>query len=193
LGRESNNSRDLSITVSDFIQDQRLSGQCIRVIHKDFGVLFACVINAQGVIITPFQDEMTFEFTPKQILAELAKYGFYITYEPNKNLPGSQLDFLMEINRLGFDKLRILNVWNTVNGLKQFKHYIVAFMTKHKKDWLNNSYSPSEGEFLEALRDGSAMNISGLSAAKRWNWSWLAEFVANINDVLADNAGSGVS
>ncbi len=183
---KSNNSRDLFITVSDFLHDDRISGTRIQVNHKYYGVLFACVVNAQGSMISEFEENLVYELTPKQILLQLAVFGFNVTYEPKKHLSGNQLDFLMTIQGLGFDKLRVLNVWHTENGVKAFKWYVAAFNIKENPEWINNGYSPSEKEYTTALSNGSAMNISALIKEKHWDWSWL-DYVANINDILEDN------
>lgn len=186
-GTKSNNSRDLSISVSDIIQDSRLTGLRIQLNHKHFGVLFACVLNAQGNMITEFNDNLVVEFTPEQILAELKKYGFLITFEPKEHLPVNQIAYLMSLKEMGYEKLRILNVYTYLNGVKQFQWYVVAFNIKENPTWLNNEYSPSEKEFITALKNGSALNISALSKTNKWSWSWL-NYVANIDDILEDNA-----
>lgn len=186
---KSNNSSELFIRVTNFIQDCRLSGTRIRVEHKVFGVLFACVVNAKGGIISNQDDGHTvFELTPAQILAELAKYGFLVDYSPVKALPGDQLQYLMTLRDLHFDKLRYVSVWDIVNGQKQFISYVVAFKAEENGDWLNNGYSPSRLEYITALENGSALNVSNISASKNYNWSWLVGFVANIDDVVRDNA-----
>ena len=184
---KSNNSRNLHIHVSDMIQSDKLTGTRISVCHDNYGVLFACVLEANGSMISKLNDETTFEFTPKQILAELEKYGFYVTYEPRTHLPGNQITYLITLKDLGFDKLRVLNVWHIENTIKVFRWCVVAFNVKENPKWINNSYAPSEDEFATSLRNGSAINISALSNTHRWSWSWL-DYVANIDDILKDNA-----
>lgn len=183
----SNNSRDLFISVADFIQDDRLNGLRIQVNHKAFGVLFACLINAHGTMISELSENLVYELTPKQILLQLKTFGFIVTYEPNKHISGSQLTFLMQLQGLGYDKLRILNVWHTENEVKVFKWYVVAFNIKENPEWINNGYSPSEKEYETALKNGSCFNVSALCKEKNWSWSWL-DYVANISDILEDNA-----
>lgn len=117
---KSNNSRDLYILVSDLIQNDRLTGLRIQVLHKAFGVLFACILNAQGSIVSEFNNNMTLELTTKQIIGELKKYGFLVSYNPRNHLPGNQIEYLMTLKGLGYDKLRILNVWHIENGIKNF-------------------------------------------------------------------------
>lgn len=184
---KSNNSKSLYISVSDFIQNEILTGLRIQIIHESFGVLFACMLNAQGAIINEFSENLTIEFTYKQILKELEKYGFLVTYNPRKSLPGSQIEYLMSLKKLGYDKIRIINVWYIENSTKIFKWYIVAFNVDKNMDWLNNGYAPNEREFNKALNNGSAVNVSALSKSKQWSWSWL-DYVANIDDILEDNS-----
>lgn len=183
----SNNSRDLFITVTDFVQDKRLSGTRIQVNHRDFGVLFTCLVNAHGNMISELEENIIYELTPKQILLQLEVFGFFVTFEPKKHLSGNQISFLMTLKCLGYDKLRVLNVWHSKNGVKSFKWYIVAFNIKHNPDWINNGYSPSEKEYATALQNGSAINVSALSNDNHWDWSWL-DYVANIDDILEDNS-----
>lgn len=183
----SNNSRDLHITVSDMMQNDKLTGTRISVCHKDYGVLFACVLNATGSLVSQLNNETTIEFTPEQILSELQKYGFYVTFEPREHLPGAQLEYLMALTGFKFDKLRKLGIWHYENGVKVFRWCIVAFKVENHVDWINVGYEPSEEEFEKALRNGTAINISAISKINKWSWKWL-DYVANIDDILEDNA-----
>lgn len=182
----SNNSRDLKIVVSDFIQDDRLGGIRIQVVHHQFGVLYACVVNAYGSMVSMLDDDRSRKEIDN-LLYELKKYGFIIMYKPQKNLPSNQIEYLISLNKLGFDKIRILNVYHYENGIKQFRWYVVAFNVDLVSDWINNAYSPSYDEFSSALESGGAINISALSDTHRWSWDWL-DFVGDIDDILKDNA-----
>ena len=183
----SNNSRDLRIHVSDFIQSNVLTGTRIQITHRNYGVVFACVLNAHGNLVSDYDDELAIELTTRQILTELEKYGFLVTYEPRKHLPGDQLEYLITLKELGYDKIRIMNVWKIINGVKVFKWYVVVFNVKNNIDWINNGFSSSESEFSKAIQSGSAINISSISKTKKWSWNWL-DYVANIDDILKDNA-----
>lgn len=183
---KSNNSQDLYISVSDFVQDKRLYGLRIQVKHKSFGVLFSCIVNAQGSLFSEISENIIYEFTPEQILLQLEVFGFLVTFNPRQHLPKNQIEFLRKLQGFQFDKIRILNVWHSENGVKCFKWCVVAFNIKENPDWINNGYSPSEKEFKQSLENGSAMNISALSKDNHWNWSWL-NYVANISDILEDN------
>ena len=186
----SNNSRDLSISVTTFVNDDRLNGLRISIDHKQFGSLFSYVIGAKGRIITTYGDEMIPELTVDQILLELMKYGFYVEYIPVDNLPGNQLKYLVTLNELGFDKLRLMNVWNLdKTGLKVFKTEVIVFNSKGHDQWLNAGYSASQDEFNKALNDGSCINVTGVSKTRNFDWSWLHNRAMNIEDILADNSG----
>ena len=185
---QSNNSNKLSIVVSDFIQDDRLGGTRIQVIHEDFGPVFVCVVNGEGSIVTPIQDNIVSELTPDQILAELQKFGYYIIYKPTTKLPSAQLDYLVQLRNMKYDKIRILYVHEYIYGIKQIKWYVVAFNVKENPDWINNWYSPSKSEYQSALMNGSAVNLLSVSQSRKYRWAWLVDFVANIDDVLEDNS-----
>lgn len=186
---KSNNSRDLHICVTDFIQDERLQGLRISLEHDTFGVLFACVVNSRGTLVSTIDENITSEFTTDQILTELAKYGFLITYHEYAALTGDQIQYLMTLRQFNFDKIRLLNVWDAPRGVKEFQLQVVAFNIEQNPQWLNSGYAPSKTEFLAALNNGSAMNVSATCKDKNFRWDWLYNWVADIDDVIADNAG----
>lgn len=185
-GVKSNTSDKLSIKIADLTQNDEITGLRLSVCHEKFGILFSYVIDAQGSIVTEINDNLVYELSTNQILSELKKYGFNITYDEKANLPSDQLDFLKELLSLGFDKLRILGVWKLVNGVKQYKHYLIVFNVKQNPAWITNTYVASFSEFTEALRNGSCVNVSATGKANRWSWNWL-DFVANIQDILDEN------
>lgn len=185
----SNNSRELHISVTDFIQSDILEGLRIQIKHDKLGVLFACVLNSSGPLVSCAKCNTTYEFTPTQIISELEKYGFLIEYNPESNLSGDQLQYLMTLNELHYDKIRLMNVWEYGNtGVKNYKLQVVAFNSIVNPDWLNNGYACNKKEFTEALNNGSACNLTMISDTRKYNWSWLSGFVANIEDVIKDNA-----
>ena len=182
-GIQSNNSRYLHITVADLIQADILTGLRIRVKHEQYGPLYTVVLNAQGTLVTEVNNNIVVEPTTDEILAELRKWGFVVQFDQALNLPQGQIDFLAELKTLGYDKLRILPVYTMEYGEPQYKPYIVVFNVTNNEDWLINTYAAPEKEFLNALKEGSAVNISATSKANVWSWSWLT-FVANIDDIL---------
>jgi len=185
----SNNSADLYITVDHVFNDNRLNGTIIRVTHSDFGVLFVCTVNSSGTILTPDPESGIIpEFTTEQILKELNKFGFDVTFNLEAGLSGEQLDYLMTLDALDFDKIRTLDVY-TYDGIgnREFTQYIVAFNIEKCPKWIDQNYSVSEKDFLSALNGGGAMNLTYISQTKQFNWSWL-DYVANIEDIIRDNS-----
>ena len=75
-----------------------------------------------------------------------------------------------------------------ITGAQKYTIQIVAFISSVNPYWLNNGYSCSKKEFTECLNNGSACNLTMISETKKYNWSWLSGFVANIEDVIKDNA-----
>lgn len=185
----SNNSKELHLHVTNFIQDARLCGKRITIEHDVFGVLFAVVVDPAGSIVSQFGDGVEYGISTNQILSELARYGFLITYKQYGKLPGDLVQYLMTLIQLKFDKIRILNVWDMVHSRKEFKWYVVAFKIPDLPQWLNSGYAPSKKEFLDALESGNAINLSVIGEAQRFDWSWLYNWVADIGDIIEDNAG----
>ena len=162
---KSNNSKNLHIHVTDFIDNHLLRGFRISVDHAVYGTLFACVLNARGEMIThlnqnvPAEEPMAFEFTTDQILQELKKYGFFISYNPREHLPSSQIEYLMTLQGLHYDKIRLLYVREQKYGATQAKRYLVAFKSCKHRQWLNNDYSPAKKEFTD---EASLLSSIGL-------------------------------
>ncbi len=186
---KSNNSRDLHIKVADYFNNTKFRGFRISVEHSEFGTLFACVLDARGDIVTEKDDYGKTELSTETILSELEKYGFFITYNQKFHLGSEQLEYLFTLKNLGYDKLRIVNVdTKSTTDTDLWSPKVVAFQVDPLGDWLNNAYSPSAKEFTEALIAGTAINITGISETKKFRWDWLKDFVANIDDVIAENA-----
>lgn len=183
----SNNSKKLHIHVTDFVQSSRLRGLRVSVDHEDLGTLFAYVLHAAGDIVTPYQnisDQLSAQFLVK----ELARFGFLVEYAPSKTLRGSQLSFLSTLAQLRFDKIRVMSVWDSTSGVKEFSEHVVVFQASAHSDWLNNGYAPSIQEYTAAVTSGSAIDIGAISQSLDLDWSWLVGWVGNISDILSENA-----
>lgn len=187
----SNNSRDLHIHVSDFYSEI-LRGFRIRLEHLKFGVLFACVINAKGSIVTVEDDKVVEGLTSEQILQELKKFGFLIEYDPRKHLPAAQLEYLSTLKNLGYDKLRIIGIQNANSyGDIRDTFRVVAFKIQDLPQWLFSGFSPSEKQFYDAVVKGYAINLTDVSKTRDFRWDWL-DYVANIDDILRDNCNDPI-
>lgn len=182
----SNNSRQLRITVTDLIQNSNLMGLRISVVHPEFGTLFSTVLNASGSLVSADYVNSADSLTNAQILNELAKYGFYVTYEGRSHLSENQLQYLRTLQDLHFNKLRkfIVNAQGPTFNVAET--VIVVFDADPHLDWMNNEYQPCRSELDAALINGTAINISTISTTCGFDWSWL-DYVANIEDILADN------
>ena len=187
---KSNNSADLYITVKQVIDDgsHRLTGLIILVQHNQYGTLFACMVNADGSLLTKDPNsEIIWEFTTDEITKILATFGFDITFHINQNLSGEQISYLMTVSDLGFDKLRRL----IVQGLDgKYSEYIVVFNVAKCPEWIANDYVCGIKPFLNALQTSGAMNLTDLEPTKGFDWTWLT-YVANIDDIIEDNGCGG--
>lgn len=184
---KSNNSPRLSISVTDFIQNKEIAGLRICVEHEKFGPMFTCVLKAHGSIVTCPGNSYYHEFTVDDILKELYKYGFYITYDPKPALTGNQLEYLMTLDKLGFDKIRLMDVVTYYGPVGTVDKYVVAFNAKEHPQWIENTYTADSSGFTDAVMSGSACNLTAISKTKNYNWDWLT-YVANIQDIIKDNA-----
>lgn len=187
---KSNNSADLYITVKQVIDDgsHRLTGLIILVQHTQYGTLFACMVNADGSLLTKDQNSgIIWEFSTDEITDILATFGFDVTFHINQHLSGDQISYLMTVSDLGFDKLRRL----IVQGLDgKYSEYIVVFNVAKCPEWIANDYVCGIKPFLNALQTSGAMNLTDLEQTKGFDWTWLT-YVANIDDIIEDNNGQG--
>ena len=177
----SNTSRDLWIDVNKAISNDKFCGTVISVKHPEFGTLFACVVDGQGELL----DNEVPMLAAKEILNQLALFGFYVEFSGVVALSTKQLKLLKSAYDLGMNKIRVMSVYGS--DVESAKTYIVAFDDAKNGDWLNNMYSPSRAEFSKALLDGVAANISAASKKDNMNWSWLEGSVMNIYDILTSH------
>ena len=177
----SNSSRYLHIRVSDFVQNSAVEGTKLEVYHDQFGILFSYVVDAVGEIIDPEVSVLT----TAQVLNELARFGFLITYDQKAHLPTAQLQFLVAVNQLGFDKLRLMTVLDPATSTA--RTYVIVFKIANHPDWLDNTATAYLRDFNQATADGTAFNVSTISESEKYRWDWL-DYVANIEDILRDNS-----
>ena len=178
----SNNSSELSITVSDILLEDQLTALRISVVHKSLGTLFTYIINASGSIVSP--DKLGINLSEQDIMKELARFGFDIEFEPKNHLTGSQVKYLITLQGLGYDKIRHCYIKNGRDGTTQ--DIVTAFILNDHPKWLEQNAIISEYEYLKALYGGSATNVSRISTDNGFDWTWL-NYVASIDDIIADN------
>ena len=181
---KSNNSRKLRIDVTDLIQSDILTGMTISVIYKGYPMpLFSYTIGAEGTAVTPNAGA---DLTKDQILAELERYGFLVTFNQSRHLPQTMLDYLTTVNNLGFDKLRKITV-NFEEWGKSYKvTYVVVFSVEKCPEWISNSFEISRKDFDAAIISGGAINLSNIENTNQFDWGWL-NFVADIDDIISEN------
>lgn len=187
---KSNNSRDLRIFVTHFINQEILTGTRISVVHNMLGNLFTTVVNGKGNMVSKFEESINPDMSIQDILKELAKYGFLIDYKPSKHLEGTQLQQIITLGSLGFDKIRILPVLSKdIKNQLRVYYCVVVFRSDCSLtvNWTVNTYRCPESRFKEALAKGNALNITQLTLSNSADWSWLEDYVMNIQDILNDN------
>lgn len=181
---KSNNSKDLKLHVADYCNNNELRGLRITVEHPKFGELFAYIVNARGFYITP--DVPDSELTTDEILKQLERFGFLIKYSRIDNMDIHQVEYLMTVQKLGFDKLRRIAVRHYDKlGVEVIDPYYVVFNSAELSMWLQYEYSPTLEQFKNALVSGHAINLTAVSEFHQFNWDWL-DYVANIEDLLRD-------
>lgn len=185
----SNNSNYLRIRVSNIHDENVLEGKVIKVCHDKLGVLFAYPVDIAGNLIDKNVDSYL-GLSTEELLAELRKFGFIVTFNRREYLPKDQLDYLANLRALNFDKLRVLSVYHYENGSIAFEHKVVAFNIAKNPDWLLQGHTASKSEFLESLNNGSAINLEDISVHSKFSWDWL-DYVASIDDILKDNSPGG--
>lgn len=187
----SNNSKDLRMRYIE-ITDDELVGKLILVEHAVYGILFSCLVEGQGSILSapdPHDPRSMHMFREEDILMELYKFGFDIRFKREKKLDGDQLDYLINLGNLGFDKLRYLTiVLPYVPHKPKYKQVVVGFMVGALPKWLHNTYQCPETEYLKAIEDGSAVNLTAISQSRHFDWSFLKDHVLSINDIIAVNS-----
>lgn len=184
---QSNYSNKLHIKVKKIIQDDRLNGTIIDMVHEDFGSLFCYLVDGYGPLLAS-NDPIVYELPCSAILKELERYGFLITFSCREHIPDDQIEYLKTVQKLGFDKIRILYVYAYAsNGAKLLNPHVVIFNIEPNPGWMDNTYSASYDEYLDAISSGTAINLSSISETNRFHWDWL-DSVASIQDIIDDNS-----
>lgn len=182
----SNNSPDLKIVVSKYVQNQDIEGTKIEVTHPIYGTLFAYTILPRGDLVTNIESDNLETMHHEMLLNELKRYGFYVLYEEEQYLPVGQVHLLKTLQGLRFDKIRIFAIQNLSSEWKDSLR-VTAFNIMAHENWLNAGYSPTVQEWQNAILDGTAFNVSGLDEAKKYHWDFLYNTVGDIDKILLTN------
>lgn len=165
-----------------------LEGLSVRVEHDDYGCLFSYLVNGKGSSLSDLPVNI---LSTQTVLEQLKRFGFYIRYEQEKHVPGEMLEYLITLNNLGYDKIRILFVHVPtvqVGETDVVRYCVVAFKVKYHPNWVDNLYQAEESELTEGALNGTAINISAISEEKNFDWSFLGDYVLNIYDILEENS-----
>ena len=183
---QSNNSPILKIKVCDFIQNPDILGTKIEVCHQLYGTLFAYTIQPKGNLISYCDLDLDQQYIMNRytLLNELKRYGFYVDYVEESYLESGLVELLRTIQGLKFDKIRIISVHENADKY-DLTNYICAFNILENPNWVNAGYSPSKTEWENSLINGSALNVSGLEYANKFNWSWLYNSVIDLDVILS--------
>ena len=180
----SNNSPELKIKVSKYMQNRDIRGTKVEVFHPHYGTLLAYTIQPKGNLITDITDLDLDIMHSQTLLNELRRYGFYVDFVQEANLSSGQVALLRTIQGLKFDKIRLCSIRDlSANFTKSLR--VTAFNIQNHDQWLNSGYSPTKQEWDNAILDGSAFNVSGLDEAMKYNWDWLYNAVYDIDEILS--------
>ena len=179
----SNNSQNLFIRVSKLL-DPHLTGRLVEVRHSLYGTLFAAIVGASGDMLSNEIDGRIINpMSTEAILEQLALYGFYVSYNPEQYLPGSQLLTLMSVQSLGYRMLTMLNV-EYKDATRQI---IAAFNAEDCPTWITYGHIIKESELMKKLSSGAALYVDAIPTVHNMNWDWLS-YVATIEDILRMNS-----
>lgn len=173
---KSNNSRELEIKVTDFVNNDLLEGIRISILHPDFGTLFTTVIKPSGALVTS-EEERVYEPSQELLLRELYKFGFFIEFGDRLKIPADLYAYILSLKGIGFDKLKMVTPRATR------RTYIIAFRSEKIPKWLLNTYQPNFEEYRAKLVSGECINLTDVSREKKFRWDWL-DFVGGIDDIL---------
>lgn len=184
----SNNSKQLKIEVSKMVRNKRVRGTRIAVTHPEFGTLFAALIQAAGSFITDTNEigAVIPEMKTSEILTQLRRFGFDITYVQEQSLPGPQLAYLMKLVELEYDKITEVVVRSRVNGAIKDIKTVTAIKSAQNQDMVQFDLVLTEAQYAERAAKGIIFNLTQPSKELNFEWDWLSYTIA-IEDILEAN------
>lgn len=139
-----------------------------------------------GEIITKYDEEgndLPF-LTTDEILKQLMKFGFYITYDVKSNLPSNVISLLQSMYELGYDKINKILVRSRDNsGHYVWRPKVVVMFSDQNTDIITYGAKITRTLFDNKLESNSIMNLTD---KEDMNWDWLT-YVCNISDILDEN------
>ena len=179
----SNNSKELHISLANYMHNSDFEGRILSVVHTKFGTMFAAVVDGQGLILS-VTDEDGNELpllTTAEVLKQLEKFGFDITYKEEPHLSGEQLTFLMKLRDLGFDAITKVRVQHP----KTSRYCTIAYDSNQTLDYLTFNSTVSKAQFDKSLEDGAIVNIAKMNTTLEWDW---LTYTCQIDDLLDANS-----
>lgn len=179
----SNNSKDLHISVANYLHNVDFEGQIISVVHIKYGTMFAAITNGRGYLISETDEEghQLPLLTTEQVLKQLEKFGFDISYEEEPNLSGEQLSFLTNLYDLGYDAVTRARV----KYPKITRNVYIAYSSAKGVDYLTFDTLVSKADFDKSLEEGAITNIAKMDPTLEWDW---LTYTCQIKDLLDDNS-----
>ncbi len=185
----SNNSRKLKITVTELFNSNSIKGLLIKVRHINYGTLFAAMIEGQGDLVTDTTKEGDIIpwMSTNEILVQLKKFGFDITYVEKLSLDTPTLEFLMKLKSLGYDKItRMVVMFRELDGTLSAKTLPLAIKSEHNVDKLTFGCQITAKKFYQRCADGYIYNMQDKDEMKL-KWRWI-DAIYNIDDILSENS-----
>ena len=179
----SNNSKKLHIEVSHVLDAPVLESRQISVVHEDYGIVFSVTTEGIGTLISAQTDkgrELPW-MTTDEILIQLEKFGFDITFNQLSNLRGDLISYLIKLSQFGMSKLTRVNV---VEG--EVTNSCVIALTDKQSATVTWGSTLTATQLAEMCREMNALDLTTVSAIERFNWDWLI-CTMNISDVLDEN------
>lgn len=184
----SNTDPTLRIRVSDFINSDIFQGVRIQVTHPQYGILFSCITNTSGRLVSWNPES---GLTTSQILSALRQLGFDVIFKQNPQINSATREFLEGALASGYTHIRWAIKKRDSNRrteavgsnyhwcLGHRERVVVCFNENKRPGFLKQYIEPIENF------GGDIMEVSPNKNPKL-DFSWL-DIPVHIDSVLTDN------
>lgn len=182
----SNNSNSLYLSYIKLKDINRLEGHVIQVNHTTLGTLFAAMIDGNGMLIDN-QTESGYHLpfmSTKDILTQVARFGFYIEYCEKKHLPDKTLVFLFNLMKLNYDRITkvLLQTTNRYEEIIWSPTILVFKSCSDNTDLITYGSKLSRAKYIEKVNKNTVLNVTAEDI--RWDW---VDSMYNLSDIVNDN------
>lgn len=153
-----------------------------------YGVLFAAMIEGEGIIITNEEDNDKGDLIPfmttDEILKEIERFGFYVTYNVKSNLPSETVSYLATIDNFDFDKITRVSLQTLDKDGRGF-HYaptVLIYDSTKNPDLIGYGMKLSRNKYVDKVTENSIINVTNIGIS----WDWV-DSMYNIADILDEN------